>query len=293
VRVPYKTPVPASIPGVSVATDIPCAERAGADPRQTSLDIYIPAAEHNMPVLIYVHGGGWTSGDKGAVGAKAAYFTGRGFIFVSINYRLIPAARPAGQAADVAEAVAWVRDNIALYGGNAGRLFLLGHSAGAHLTALIASDETYLREVGLDLTAIRGVVLLDSAAYDVEQLMRSPDGQAETFRTPFGADPAAWRTVSPRAHIAPGKGIPPHLLLLATANGQRRPAAEGLAATLRAAGVYAQVADATTFRDHVTINEDLGRPGDAPTAAVQSFLDMLLRGAPTGLGGTEILRPAS
>jgi arylformamidase len=193
----------------------------------------------------------------------------------------------------VAEAVAWVKGNIADYGGDKDLLFLLGHSAGAHLTALVASDETYLRRTGLDLTALRGVILLDSAAYDVRQLMHSPDGQSEVYRPIFGTDPAAWWKVSPRDHIARNKGIPPHLLLLATAGGQRRPAAEGLAGALRAAGIYAQIADASAFRDHNTITEELGQPGDTPTAAVQAFLDMLKHGPPPGLGGSEVLRPRS
>ncbi len=226
-------PVPAKIPGVNIAADIPYVVRPGADPRQTSLDVYIPAAAAGLPVLMYVHGGGWSSGDKDAVGAKAAYFTAHGFVFVSINYRLIPAAWPAQQAADVAQAVAWVKENIGGYGGDRARLFVLGHSAGAHLTALIASDETYLREAGLGPGALRGVILLDSAAYDVEQLMRSPEGKTEPFRPAFGDDPAQWPRVSPRAKIGPGKSIPPHLLLLSTGSGQRRPAAESLAGALR------------------------------------------------------------
>jgi acetyl esterase/lipase len=247
-----------------------------------------------LPVLIYVHGGGWTSGDKADVGAKAAYFTAHGFVFVSVNYRLISAAdstiRPAQQAADVAAAVAWVKGNIEGYGGDGARLFLLGHSAGAHLAALIAADETYLREVGLGPAALRGVILLDSAAYDVEQLMRSPEGQTDPFRPTFGDDPAQWRRISPRAKVGPGKGIPPHLLLLSTSSGQRRPAAEGLADALRSAGVYAHIADACGFRNHTTLNDELGHAADPATAAVQAFLDMLLRGAPAGRGGFEVLR---
>jgi hypothetical protein len=121
--------------------------------------------------------------------------------------------------------------------------------------------------------------------------MHSPEGQADPYRPAFGDDPAQWRRVSPRARIRPGKGIPSHLLLLATTGGQRRPAAEGLAGTLHEAGVYAHIVDACSFRDHITINEELGRPGDPPTTAVQAFLDMLLRGAAVGRGGSEVLRP--
>jgi acetyl esterase/lipase len=290
-RTGYRPPIPTAIPGVSIAADIPYVERKGCDQRQTSLDVYLPAGGRSLPVLIYVHGGGWSGGDKGPVGAKAAYFATRRFVFVSINYRLIPAAWPTDQAADVAEAIAWIRDNIAAYGGDGVRLFMLGHSAGAHLTALVASDETYLRRTGLDLTALRGVILLDSAAYDVEQLMRSPEGQLDVFRPVFQGDPAQWPRVSPRAHVAPGKNIPPHLLLLATASGQRRPAAEGLARALRDAGVYAHIADASAFRDHHSINEELGRPDDMATGAVQTFIERLLAGAPAELGGAERLSP--
>lgn len=290
-RVLSRPLLPAAIPGLSIAADIPYVVRPGADPRQTSLDVYLPTAAWGLPVLIYVHGGGWSSGDKAAAGAKAAYFTAHGFVFVSINYRLVPTAWPAQQAADVAAAVVWVKENIGDYGGDGARVFVLGHSAGAHLTALIAADETYLREVGLGPGALRGVILLDSAAYDVEQLMRSPEGQTEPFRPAFGNDPAQWRKVSPRAKIGPGKSIPPHLLLLATTGGQRRPAAEDLAGALRAAGVYAHIADACSFRNHISINEELGRSGDPATAAVQAFLDMLLRSAPSGRGGSEVLRP--
>jgi hypothetical protein len=159
------------------------------------------------------------------------------------------------------------------------------------LTALIASDETYLHEAGLEPGALHGVILLDSAAYDVEHLMQSLEGKSEPFRPAFGDDPAQWPRVSPRANIRPGKSIPPHLLLLSTGSGQRRPAAEGLAGALRAVGVYAHIADACGFRDHTTINEELGRAGDPPPAAVQAFLDMLLRGATVGRGGTETLKP--
>ena len=271
--------------------DVPYVNRPGFDQQMNVIDIYAPPSGRNLPVLIYVHGGGWTGGDHDPIGVKSPYFTGRGLVVVSVNYRLGPAVRPAAQAADLAAAVVWVKNRIAFFGGDGSRLFLMGHSAGAHLSALIASDETYLRDVGLAPAAIRGVILLDSAAYDVEQLMRSPDAQSEMFRIAFGTDPAAWRAVSPRAHVAPGKGTPPHLLVLATATGQRRPAAEGLAASLHSAGVYAQIADATAFRDHISIDTEIGRPGDAPTAAIQRFLDMLLAGAPAGLGGREVLQP--
>jgi acetyl esterase/lipase len=268
-------------------------ERSGIEPRLTSLDVYRPTSGSDLPVVIYVHGGGWTGGDKTEIGVKPAYFTARGFVFVSVNYRLIPHAWPAEQADDVAEAVAWVREHSAAYGGDGRRLFLLGHSAGAHLSALVASNPAHLRRAGLEPRALRGVVLLDSGAYDVEQLMRSPDGQAEVYRPAFAGNPAAWPTVSPCANVAAGKGIPPHLLLLATAEGQRRPAAESLVKVLRSAGVYAHLADASAFRDHHTITEDLGKPGDPPTAVVQVFLETLLRGGPTGLGGEEVVRPTS
>ena len=112
--------------------DIRYSEEPAKDPRHLSLDIY-PTSQPNAPVMIYVHGGGWRRGNKSNVDAKPAAFNQHGFAFISMDYRLIPEVDIAEQVGDVTAAIAWVKSNIARYGGDPNRIFLMGHSAGAHL----------------------------------------------------------------------------------------------------------------------------------------------------------------
>jgi len=99
--------------------------------RQT-LDVYAPAEGASHPVVVWVHGGGWQAGDKKDVDKKPQAFVDRGFVFVSVNYRLLPDKATIKQmAGDVAKAVRWTHDHARDYGGDPGALFVMGHSAGA------------------------------------------------------------------------------------------------------------------------------------------------------------------
>ncbi|MDX9975652.1 MAG: alpha/beta hydrolase, partial [FCB group bacterium] len=133
--------------------DIPYADVSGVAANLLSLDIYTlsPKPEAPAPVLIWVHGGGWSIGDKSYhMEYKPALFTGEGYCLVSINYRLSP--RPFSDdpgrikypvhEQDVASAIAWVQEHIAQYGGDPSRIALLGHSAGAHLVSIVSTDES-------------------------------------------------------------------------------------------------------------------------------------------------------
>ncbi|PIV28694.1 MAG: hypothetical protein COS37_00375, partial [Anaerolineae bacterium CG03_land_8_20_14_0_80_58_20] len=174
-----------------------------------SLDVY-PATGADLPVVIFVHGGGWFRGDKSNVDAKPAGFNARGFVFVSVNYRLIPEVDVTRQMQDVARAVAWVKQNIRQYGGDLSRMFLMGHSAGGHLVSLLGTDESYLRAEGLSLADIRGVVSLDTQAYDIYKLMSNlPPAGGEVYREAFGDDPEFWKAMSPQRHVKADKNIPP------------------------------------------------------------------------------------
>lgn len=269
--------------------DIPYAQIPGFDVRLTSLDLYVPLEGTGFPVVIWVHGGGWWSGDKGNVGEKPAAFTAAGHLFVSVNYRLSPAVRHPVHVQDVAAAIAWVRQNIANYGGDPRRIFLLGHSAGAHLAALVATDEEYLAAHGLGLDTISGVVCLDGAGYNIP-------GQAAQgllpflrFRQAFGDDPAGWWEASPLAHVAPGKGIPPFLLVYAGDRVASRERSLEFAEALGQAGVRVDLYH-TADKDHNGVNRDLGKPGDATTARVLAFLAGSLGGEAGAALPAQVLR---
>jgi acetyl esterase/lipase len=242
------------------------------------LDVYSPAGLKGAPIMVYVHGGAWSRGDKGAVHLKADYFTRAGWVFVSVNYRLPPAGRFPDNVKDVAAAVAWAWSHGAEYGGDRNQIFLLGHSAGCHLASLVATDGRYLLEAGLPLTAIKAVVALDTQAYDIGKVMetRAP----ELYEQAFGNDPETHAEASPIYHIAKGKGIPPFLVCYSRGAGQqtnpvRAQSAKAFVAALVAAEVRAEWVDASD-RDHAAINRQFGDPNDEKvTVRAMAFLESI------------------
>jgi acetyl esterase/lipase len=246
------------------------------DPNLTSLDVYAPANARQAPVVVMIHGGGWRRGDKALArmaGLKSEFFTGAGYVFVSVNYRLSPEVRHPTHVQDVARALAYVYDHIAEYGGDPEQIIVMGHSAGAHLAALVATDERYLAQAGKDLTLLKGVILLDGAGYDIPALMRTagPLGRA-IYEAAFTSDPAVQRDASPITHVAPGKGIAPFLLIHVATREASAAESRQLAAALQDAGAHAEVL-AAEGKTHKTINTELGQPGDGPTQAVMAFLE--------------------
>src|SRR5262249_1692048 len=100
----------------------------GGGERQT-LDIYSPAGAKNLPVVLWIRGGGWQQGDKGQVQLKPQAFMDKSFVFVSTNYRLLPDVDMGTIIRDVAKSIRWVHGNIAKHGGDPNRLLVMGHSA--------------------------------------------------------------------------------------------------------------------------------------------------------------------
>lgn len=265
--------------GVTKHADIAYAEVDGVEPQRLMLDIYAPEGAENAPVMLYVHGGGWARGDRSAVARKPEFFCGGGWLFASTNYRLVPQVTPADQVRDIARAVAWLREYAAQYGGDPERIFLMGHSAGAHLVALVSTDPAPLREAGLELDALSGSIVVDTGTLDLEAYMARL-GSAAIFRNAFGTDRDFWREVSPLAHVAPDTGIPPFLLMM---QGTRikLEAVQRFADALTASGADAKLVH-LRGHTHASINRSIGEPDADTTAAVAAFLSGL--GAPVAPG---------
>lgn len=243
----------------------------GSDPKQR-MDLSTPAGAGRAPILFYVHGGGWSIGDKVAGGAKKGpWATAQGWAYVSANYRLVPQATVEQQAADLANALKWLRANAAKEGLDPDRIVLMGHSAGAHLVALLGTDTSYLKAAGVPLSAIRGVVLLDGAGYDVPaQASAERNIVKPMYEAAFSTDPKRQAALSPTRHAAaPNAGA--WLILPIASRPDSQAQSRGLAAALGGAGAKAQVA-VIAGETHGSLNKGLGDPGDEATAKVEAFL---------------------
>src|SRR5436853_513129 len=186
------------------------------------LDVYSPPNAKNLPVVFWIHGGGWQAGDKSSVQLKPKVFTEKGFVFVSTNYRLLPNVDMATIFRDVAKSLGWVHKHIAEYGGDPKRIFVMGHSAGAQLAALMCIDDRYLKAEGVPFSALKGCVPVDGDTYDVPAIIETAETRLRVHGDPppknghrqkFGNTPEKHKDYSAVTHIAKGKEIPPFLIL--------------------------------------------------------------------------------
>ena len=180
-------------PTVAASRNIPYVEKAA--PKQ-NLDLYLPKDKTNFPVVVFLHGGGWTSGDRALYQPLGNMFAKLGIGVVIPGYRLMPGVSYPAQIDDVAAAFAWVTKNIASRGGDLTRVYLAGHSAGGHLISLLAMDPAHLKKYEVDPKIIRGVISL-SGVYDVKTL-------------PVFGDIAVRTAASPMQYVR--DGLPPFLI---------------------------------------------------------------------------------
>ena len=245
----------------------------GQDARQ-QVDLYTPDdAVGDAPLVVFVHGGGWQIGNRSLVQAKPQHFKEAGYVFASAGYRLLPDAPVEQQAADLGAALKALRAQAETGGFDPDTIVLMGHSAGAHLAALVASDPQY---AGDAFGAIRGVVLLDGAGYDVMTAAATPTMELPTlYKDVFGTDPARQKALSPITHVG-GKDAPHWLALYVAERPGSKMQSEALMGALAKAGKDAS-AVAITGTDHGRMNRELGtEAGKAQTEAVDAFLKRVL-----------------
>lgn len=222
------------------------------------------------PLVLFVHGGGWSVGDRSRVQGKPEFFDEQGFMFGSIGYRVLPDAPVEDQAHDVAAGIALVRAYAGRFGFDPDRIVLMGHSAGAHLAALVATDPAYLGDA---FDAISGVILLDGAAYDLRADAFESAPMPRIYRHAFGRDPQRHAHLSPIVHA--GAQDASSWLILHVAQRQRSGEdSRALGAALEAEGANVEV-HAISGTNHGGMNRDIGKPGDATSAAIAEFLAQL------------------
>ncbi len=185
----------------------------GEDPKHR-LDVVVPAGDGPFPLLVYVHGGAWVTGDKSNFAWVTHALANGGVLAVSVNYRWAPEASFAEQLGDVAAAIGWAQSHAREYGGDPGRVFLAGDSAGAHLVSwlhMALSQPKLLESVDLrpplSPQTLRGSLLF-YGMYDLESAWSLGASVRTPIRSLLGAEPAAApeiaRIASPLRHVVPG-----------------------------------------------------------------------------------------
>jgi acetyl esterase/lipase len=264
--------------GAGATTPPPQTLSYGRDSLQ-ALDLWVPEGAKNAPLVLFVHGGGWKRGskDNATSGSLPGHMLEQGYAFASIDYRLVPDATVEQQAADVAASLAYLLEKADTLGIDRSRVVLTGHSAGAHLVALVGTDEKYLRAAGLSFADIDGVIPNDGAAYDVARQVAQAQGRkAGIYQDAFGTDPARQQALSPTRHAA-GRNAPAFLLI----HVQRPDGVAQAAALAEALGQSGTPVEVGSFpgeglRGHMEINRKLGEPDYPATPVMDAWLRKVL-----------------
>jgi acetyl esterase/lipase len=241
---------------------------AGADyaDKKDRLDIYAPDRAVNAPVIVSIHGGGLRQGDKSQHTFVGQRFAAAGNVTVVVNHRLSPGVAHPAHIEDIATAVAWVKRNIANYGGDPDKLFVIGHSAGAYLAALLVLDPRHLAAHDLAPRDIRGAVSV-SAFFYVDRPGVAPDRPKDTW----GTDVAVWKAASPATYVK--KDVPPLLLLYADGDDPwRQQQQTEFAQALGNAGDRDVAVRMIRGRTHNTVWSEMARPDDETARAILQFV---------------------
>ena len=234
----------------------------GADKYRHRLDLYVPKGKHDVPVMMFVHGGGFTVGIKDQYAFVGQVFASYGIATAVISYRLSPKTTYPGHVQDVARAFAWLRAHAAEYGGKADKIVVSGHSAGATLVAMLGSDPTYLHDVGESLDHVAGVIPISGS---FRQMGRS--AMFETFPAP---DPDVIRNASAINHVAGPH--PPFLILYGDMDMPRTGEdAQQMATALKEAGNSADVHEISGHA-HMDMITGVTNPSDQALRFMLAFI---------------------
>jgi acetyl esterase/lipase len=251
---------------VKAVPDVDYIVSSNYENNKDKLDLYLPVGRSQFPVIISIHGGALIEGDKKGQTHIGQHFASKGFGTVVINYRLSPAVSHPAHVQDVAAAVAWVKQNIAQYGGDPKAIFVIGHSAGAYLTDLLVLDKKYLAAHKLSPSDIRGVVPVSGFFY-VDKVAPSRPKHV------WGTERSTWLEASPARYL--NKDAPPTLLIYADGDDEwRRQQNEEVAQALRKTGHKDVAVHQIAGRNHTTIWSKIGE-GEEVSGLIIEFIKRL------------------
>ncbi len=248
----------------------------GFDDAKHRLNVYVPKGSGPFPVVVFAHGGGWFFGDRNQAGGPyiklGRRLAARGILAVVVSYRLAPEHQHPAHIEDVTRSIAWTFAHAAEYGGDPARIFAMGHSAGAHLVSLAATDPRWLAPYGLSPDRLKGVIGV-SGPYDVHRLGSSTlFGGLPMIHRAFGQDHDLWRDVTPMNHVSDGP-LPPFLLAYADGDPEiLRRAARSFEEALKGRKAAVKVFATEDLDDHFSVITNFAAPGNPLGDEAEAFI---------------------
>ena len=255
---------------VKVRKDIPYEQRDGVDQSRLSLDLYTKKGvtdNADIPLIVYIHGGGWLGGDKVLALFKPAEFVSAGYIFASANYPFRPKSSLLEMAQSVADAVGFLHKEASKFGADPHCIFLMGHSAGAHLVSVLGTNSIFLNNAGVPMKSICGVISLDTAAYDLPALASS----SPFHKMVFDGLQSTWLDVSPMQQIPNNMAKTPFLVFFSEGRIQAATQIIPFVEQLKSVGYPAFIHEAMG-RTHDELDKKIGTSADVSTRKIQDFL---------------------
>jgi acetyl esterase/lipase len=252
--------------------DVPYTEDKSA--KANKLDVYMPKKGSRSPVIIYVHGGNWNSGDKKEVDTKPEYFTSLGYIFVSVNYRLAPSASNDEQVNDVARSIVWLYQNLIHYSGDKDKMFLMGSGTGAQLVSLIGTRQDILDKNKGSTHMIKGIISVEGLGFNIPLVLSSEGNRfREGCFASVGDEPKQWKSASPVNHITSHSYIPPIMLTYSGTKSVSESDSRSFAGKLTENKVPVKLKG---YSGRASVDRDLGKVGDAFSEDLMVFLNNCL-----------------
>ena len=252
---------------VEVKTNLTYYTGEGADKYRHRLDLYLPKGKRDVPVMMFVHGGGFTVGIKDQYAFVGQVFASYGIATAVISYRLSPKTSYPGHVQDTARAFAWLRAHVGEYGGKADKIFISGHSAGATLVAMLGADPAYLHEVGESIDHIAGVIPISGSF--------TQSSRSGMFDSPYSIDAQVVRNASAINHVAGTH--PPFLILYGDRDLPRTGQdAEQMVTALKGAGNSAEAHEIANHA-HMDMINGVMSPSDAGLRYMLGFIRSVAR----------------
>jgi arylformamidase len=242
------------------------------------IDIYSPKDASGAPILIFIHGGEWSRGDKHDVSTKPKFFNEHGVVFIAVNYRLSPKYKHPAQVDDVATAIAWTRQHAGEFGGDPNKIVIMGHSAGCHLVTLVSLDPDPLAKVGMKASDLRGVIAWSGGMYDLVARAKGGGMYPPFINATFGETSDAQKAGSPLTYVANARSGPPFLITSvddARSQSSRDASAE-LTNAINANGGTAKQ-ELLVGKSHFTANHELGAAGDQSGFIALQFIESVTK----------------